>query len=1031
METDRRLGQRHHPMGQCLEDTMQKRLQARRSEWIETFRSRSRLDLLPQWRCLSDPESGSALADPWGQIHRPDWAERGLLIWPRGGLWKRLVLRLVCPTSWTADGAAQERLVLSWWADQVRLWVDGVLVHEGDLFDTRCRWPLPPTWRQGQPLDVVLELRSPCHDDGALIASHVVREPRSFQADSEQLLLPEALDLALPALEDLPEEWLRFEPGSPQALEQVSAFLRQHKVGSGAVHWIGHAHLDLAWLWPVADTWQAAERTFRSALHLMERFPQLRFAHSTPALYAWMERFRPALWQRIQAASAAGRWEPINGPWVETDCVLVSTASLWRQFVLGQSFSRRAFPHWRHELAWLPDSFGFAAGLPAVAGAEGVQWFCTHKLAWNAQVPFRHRLFRWRGRAGAELKALMLPPIGTDADPVAIEAEHRAFQDATGVEDALWIPGVGDHGGGPTAETLEQMALWDGHPQVTPRRPSTVRTYLQELEPLVATLPVWRDELYLDLHRGCSTSRPDQKRHNRTLERLLREADLSAALLVLLGCNDELEVADWTTLLFQQFHDILPGTSIPEVFDQAEPLWRRSRRQAAALRDARMLQALGGASTQDRWAWCGLQPLARWSPVLRLPRGDWRSGEHCLPVQQASSGGTWVQLPVQQGVTAVPLSRLGELESAPSAVDGMPLVRDPVRVTPTADGGVLLANGHLSAQFGGCGLLQLWDQSGNPQLQGPAHLARYRDQGEFWDAWDLAADYRQHPLPIDWQPDSLELVEVGPLVARVVVRARAGASSIRLDYQLRADSPWLELTCSVGWCQTHELLRFEVPLARDAQRWAADTSGGVLERPARPRTPGERMRWEVPVISWLAAESAAPGGGLTLLLDGPQGADVTPQRMGVSLLRSPTWPDPGADQGMHRQRLALMPASSGWCRSGVPQAALAFREPGWCRPAALEQAVKWIPPMPEELVPVAIEESKSAGSSVSVAGSTTIRVLNPSARRQVWEPSGWSVRRLQACPADMPAAFVPAEAELGRAITLMPGELVALEIKRL
>ena len=158
----------------------------------------------------------------------------------------------------------------------------------------------------------------------------------------------------------------------------------------------------------------------------MERFPAMRFAHSTPALYAWMERFRPALWSRLQAASDAGRWEPINGPWVESDCVLISTASLWQQFAIGQAFSRRAFPMWRHELAWLPDSFGFAAGLPAVAAAEGVRWFCTHKLAWNAGVPFPHRLFRWRSRVG-RLKALMLPPIGTSADPAAIEAEQRRF----------------------------------------------------------------------------------------------------------------------------------------------------------------------------------------------------------------------------------------------------------------------------------------------------------------------------------------------------------------------------------------------------------------------------------------------------------------------------------------------------------------------------------------------------------------------------------------------------------------------------
>ena len=248
-----------------------------------------------------------------------------------------------------------------------------------------------------------------------------------------------------------------------------------------------------------------------------------------------MERHRPDLFARIQEASRQGRWEPINGPWVETDCVLVSAASLWRQFQLGQEASRRQFPEWRHDLAWLPDSFGFGAGLPAVAQATGVRWFCTHKLAWNANNAFPHRLFRWRSRGDGQVLALMLPGIGTDADPVAMQQEQRCFEQATGVDQALWLPGVGDHGGGPTQEMLDQLQLWDRHPQSVSRRGGTVRGYLQGLEPCTASMPIWRDELYLELHRGCATSRPDQKRHNRTLERLLREADLVEAL----GCGGD------------------------------------------------------------------------------------------------------------------------------------------------------------------------------------------------------------------------------------------------------------------------------------------------------------------------------------------------------------------------------------------------------------------------------------------------------------------------------------------------------------
>ncbi len=971
---------------------MEKPLHAPGSEWIETFRCRSRVDLHPGWWRRGDQERSPVLADLWGRHHRPDWAERGLLIWPRGGNWLRLEQTLVCPSPWMQASASCERLVLSWWADHVRLRIDGVLVHEGDLFDTRCRWLLPADWRERGGLRIQLDLRSPCHDDGALIESALVQEPLIPTCDADWALLPEALALSWASGATLPDALLSCDPMGSEAVGLVDRHLATCPKPVGVVHWLGHAHLDLAWLWPVADTWQAAERTFCSALDLMERYPELHFAHSTPALYAWVECHRPALHARIQQASREGRWEPINGPWVETDCVLVSTASLSRQFTLGQEDSQRRFPEWRHELAWLPDSFGFAAGLPAVAVASGVRWFCTHKLAWNATNRFPHRLFRWRSRGGAEVLALMLPAIGTDADPVAIAQEQRAFQAATGVEQAIWLPGVGDHGGGPTAEMLEQLRLWEGQPQAVTQQPGTLRAYLDHLEPWCSTLPVWRDELYLELHRGCATSRPDQKRHNRSLERLLREAELAAALL---GARADRLVpnhaqdSDWRPLLFQQFHDILPGTSIPEVFEQAEPIWCEARRRAVRCRDqllghllASNEEGLDSDPHRSRWTWCGLQPLAHWSPLLRLPKGHWSSGGQSLPGQVAPSGGVWVQLPSSEGVCALPLQRSRE------PLGSVLPVRHPVSVEVVSSGLWRLSNGLVTADVGVHGLVQLLDGKGVPQLSEPLRLRRFSDRGEFWDAWDLAADYRQHVLPMAerW---SAELVESGPLTARMVLRTMAGLSKVRLDLMLQADSPWLEAQLSVQWEQTHELLRLEVPLKRPAVRWAADTSGGVIERPAQACTPFEKERWELPVISWLAAEAEAPGGGMAVLLDGPQGVDASDHHLGVSLLRGPTWPDPSADHGWHRHRLALMPAALGWNRSGVPQAAIRFREPGWLGPVALDHRWQGLPALPIGLVPISVRSAQGEGLSDQAV---QIELLNAGSARQRWLPgSDWTL----------------------------------------
>ncbi|MEB3254767.1 MAG: glycoside hydrolase family 38 C-terminal domain-containing protein [Synechococcaceae cyanobacterium] len=962
------------------------------------------LDLQPQW-CCAGPESGrrAALSDPWGGRHRPDWAARGLIIWPRGGVERILWLRTLCPEPWRALGpaVAYARLVLRWWADAAELRVDGRPVLAGDLFDTACRWPLPERWWAGEPLELELRLRSPLHDDGALIHSRIELEPRD-PADPHNLLAPTRQRLrALRADRD--------PSGAP---------------ADGRVRVLGHAHLDLAWLWPVADTWQAAERTFRSTLALMERFPELHFGHSTPALYAWLEQQRPALFAAIRAAMRAGRWEPLNGPWVETDCVLVGTASLLRQFQEGQQYSRRTFPEWSHRLAWLPDSFGFAAGLPAVAAATDVRWFCTHKLAWNASHPFPHRLFRWRSPCGAELLALMTAPIGTDGDPLAIEEERLAWQSATGTAELLWLPGVGDHGGGPTAAMLEQLALWSTQPEAAPQSHGTLRQHLESLEPLAASLPVWRDELYLELHRGCATSRPDQKRHNRTLERLLREAELAIALAPAAGVSpatapngvDPAAPVDWRPLLFQQFHDILPGTSIPEVFEQAEPQWRAARRRACRQRDGALQRlaaaCLGVPAADGSWWLAQLQPLPPAPRLLRLPAGRWGLAgpgdgpPQPLPGQPAAGGGQWLQLPPLAGVALRRLERLpqpvgaGAAASVPAA---LPEPFDPVRVRPDPEaeaGGAgaprrwRLENGQLAVRIGPEGVEQLWDSDGRPCLAAPLAWRRWADRGEFWDAWDLAADHRAHPLPWSWEGEPLWR-ETGPLCARFLWRGRCGASRLWLEGRLQAGSPCLELRLGVDWRQRHELLRLELPLARPALRWAADTPGGVIERPAAALLGREQARWEVAAVSWLASV-AAGGGGLAVLLDGPQGVSGDPERLGVSLLRAPTWPDPGADNGWQRQHLALMPCPRGWRPDGVVAAAQRLREPLWCRPvrpmagaaASLRERplLPLLPPLPDDLQLLSLrrEPQPQAANALLLA----VQNLGPR-RRRLELPPGW------------------------------------------
>jgi alpha-mannosidase len=576
----------------------------------------------------------------------------------------------------------------------------------------------------------------------------------------------------------------------------------------------------------------------------------------------------------------------------------------------------------------------------------------------------------------------MTAPIGTDGDPVAIERYRLEWQRCSGVADALWLPGVGDHGGGPSAEMLEQLALWSQQGAAARQQPGTLRRYLAGLEPLAPRLPVWRDELFLELHRGCATSRPDQKRHNRSLERLLREAEL-AQVLAGDGVTGALppgplapEAVDWRPLLFQQFHDILPGTAIPEVYDQAEPQWRAARRRARCQRDLALAAALGSPPGPvpggQAWAVVQLQPLSAAPRTLRLPAGPWTLGHQEAPLasQDSPGGGQWVQLPRLAGIERLWLQRGRTGQAGPAWP-----VQNPVQVVRDSDsdsgggGGPRwrLDNGLVGASIGPAGVERLWDGQGRELLAGPLEWRRWRDQGEFWDAWDLAADYRDHPLAWSWS-GAPQWRERGPLCASFVWRGRCGNSPVRLEGRLLAGCPWLELVLQVRWQQRHELLRLEVPLAQPACRWAADTSGGVIERPAIARNPREQARWEVPAISWIASVSQGGLGDVALLLDGPQGVSGQAERLGVSLLRGPTWPDPGADNGLQRQRLALMPCPGGWRNAAVPAQAVRLREPLWCRPlgplAAGDQGWPGLPPLAPDLQLVALRPAARRGEAL-------------------------------------------------------------------
>ena len=360
----------------------------------------------------------------------------------------------------------------------------------------------------------------------------------------------------------------------------------------------GHAHIDLAWLWPVAETRRKGQRTFGTVLDLMERYPDFTFNQSSAQLYAWIEEDAPDLLERVKERVAEGRWEPIGGSWVEPDSQITGGEAYVRQLLYGQ----RAFEAWfgkRSTVAWLPDVFGFSGAIPQLLRGAGIDGFFTIKLNWNEENRFPYDLFTWEGIDGSRVTANMfrnLPPAhgyNGNIAPLDTLGTWRNFAGKRQHPESLLAFGWGDGGGGPSARMLENYARIREFPALPRLRMAHIEEYFASLPE--TGLPVWVGELYLEFHRGTLTTQARTKQLNRAGEHRLLEAEAFATIAQLSGFpypHDEIETA-WKTLLLNQFHDIIPGSSIAEVYQDTVPELEEVVRTATAVRDA-ALAHLGG-----------------------------------------------------------------------------------------------------------------------------------------------------------------------------------------------------------------------------------------------------------------------------------------------------------------------------------------------------------------------------------------------------------------------------------------------------
>lgn len=658
------------------------------------------------------------------------------------------------------------------------------------------------------------------------------------------------------------------------------------RAGAHQVVAVGHAHIDTAWLWPLRETVRKCARTFASATRMMDRYPEYRFVCSQAAQYDWMETQYPALFERIRERVARGQWQPVGGMWVEADMNLPSGESLVRQMVYGQRYFESRFGA-RCKEVWIPDVFGYPASLPQIFRAGGCDRFVTQKLSWNKQNRFPHSTFQWQGLDGSQVLT-HFPPVDTyNATVIGEELvfTEKNFKDHGWSDWSLMPYGHGNGGGGPTREMIERarrFASLDGAPMVTP---GTTDDFFDSIEAEIAAgaaVPLWSGELYFEMHRGTLTSQSKTKVGNRLCERLLREAELWWATAGGPPAEVAAELEElWKDVLLQQFHDIIPGSSITWVHDDAE---------AAHTEIAGRVEELIGAA---------MELIAPASPSVANASSTDRV-EVVATTEPAGDGPSQV---LHDGTTAVlvhaPAFGIAPLAAQPSsdhvAVTERSFTNSLVSVSWDLDGTITSIIDVRAARE----LLPV-DSAVRLELA-PDHPVEY-------DAWDVEEWTRGLGAPIGGV-QSVDVVDSGPLVATLRVRRKFGRSSIDQHLTVRAGSPRVDLTFHIDWQEDEQLLSLMVPLDVHAREAACDIQFGHVMRPTHASSSWDAAKFEVCAHRFV--DLSEPGFGVAVLNDGRFGHSVHDGGIRVSLLRAAKYPDPVQDHGQHSVTISVLPHGPG------------------------------------------------------------------------------------------------------------------------
>ncbi len=711
--------------------------------------------------------------------------------------------------------------------------------------------------------------------------------------------------------------------GAQEVRTICARLLKPRASASATTVWsVGHAHLDLGWLWPVRETRRKAGRTFATALRMLEEYPEYVFGASQPQAFDWVKHDYPALYEEVKQAVAKGRFECQGAMWVEPDMNITGGESLVRQLLFGKRFFREEFGKEIRNL-WLPDVFGYSAALPQILKLAGVDVFMTQKISWNESNTFPHHTFEWEGIDGTRIRTHFLPMNTYNANnaPAQLVTGEERYAQADVSDDWLNLYGIGDGGGGPSRRHVEyalRAANTEGLPRVKLAAAEQFFTKIGRIPD--ERLPLWRGELYLELHRGTYTTQGRMKQLNRRLEHSLRDAEFLAAVAGL----DQREATEviWKEMLLNQFHDILPGSSITMVYEEANA---QSEKNLGTLEELKSesLARLHGRLPRNPRAWAVHNTLS-WErrALVEIPFTDEsspvvRDAAGRALATQAVDGGLLASVSIpSMGYTSVSVEQAGatggDTSTALREVKGSVkrLENALIRVELASDGTIA----------------SIYDKEHAREVlaDGANRFLLWEDLPYSWDAWDISHYYRD-TTPQQAVLSERTLTESGPVRAVIEQVLTVGSSSIRQRIVLEAESRMVRIENHVDWNESHKQLRVQAVPAIHALEANYEIQYGAVRRPAHGNTSWDAAQFEV--AGQRFADYSQDDYGLGLVNDCKYGHYIRDGVMELTLLRSPKDPDPVADIGEHEFTFGYYPHAGSWQESGLLESSHELNSP--------------------------------------------------------------------------------------------------------